>query len=124
MRLADGLPELAGTLANDMRKIVDAKSLLFPATYGASVTRIYPPKWAARAIPHAGGCDYYGLADQHRLQWIIACKGVRALKDLHDQWMKPMLILLLLLPMSMDFPVFLATSSMVPMDLPPRATVR
>ena len=79
MRLADGLPELAGTLANDMRKIVDAKSLLFPATYGASVTRIYPPKWAARAIPHAGGCDYYGLADQHRLQWIKACKGIRAL---------------------------------------------
>ena len=77
MRFADGLPEFAGTLANDIRKIVNAKSLLFPATYGASVTRIYPPKWAARAIPHAGGCDYYGLADQHRLQWIKSCKGVR-----------------------------------------------
>ena len=41
MRFADGLPEFAGTLANDIRKIVNAKSLLLPRCRVGALILLY-----------------------------------------------------------------------------------
>lgn len=77
-RFANGLPNIADKIASDMRKEINERKYLFPATYGAMTTRTFPASWATRATPDPGNTDYWGLAGAHINEWMIVCKGVRA----------------------------------------------
>ena len=78
-RFIDGLPEIASKIASDMRKDLAEGTYVFPATYGALTSRTFPTSFNTKVTPDAGHCDYWGMADSYRDEWIRLIKDVRSM---------------------------------------------